>query len=442
MGDRRDGAGVARTVKRMETPNRPPAWIWRWTAGAIALWWVGQTVISAISALHDIVLIAVVSFLVACALEQPVTWLERRGWKRGAATGLVLAASVLSTVTVAIVGGAVVFAQATSLREAAPGLIATAGEWLQRAGIEFNSTRVSADLMAELQQLLQANAGTFILQSGVLIGQFSAGGLLVFYLVADGPRLRRNVCSILPAQRQQQVLDVWTSAIEKAGGYFIVRAVLAVCAFFASWVFFAAASVPYAVALAIWVGVVSQAIPAVGTYLAGALPVLVAAGVSGGRVLAVLAFMVVYQQVENYLLSPRVSRRVMQVHPAIAFFGAVCGAVIAGAAGALIAVPIIATVQAVLAASVERHQLVVNQLLESAPKRKPRRRRNAVQRAKAAAKARRAGETRTAGAKTAGSKPAGSKPAAAKSRAAKPAGGSTANGTKATKRPGPKPRKP
>jgi predicted lipid-binding transport protein (Tim44 family) len=170
--------------------------------------------------------------------------------------------------------------------------------------------------------------------------------------------------------------------------------------------------------------------------------VLVAAGVSGGRVLAVLAFMVVYQQVENYLLSPRVSRRVMQVHPAIAFFGAVCGAVIAGAAGALIAVPIIATVQAVLAASVERHQLVVNQLLESAPKRKPRRRRNAVQRAKAAAKARRAGETRTAGAKTAGSKPAGSKPAAAKSRAAKPAGGSTANGTKATKRPGPKPRKP
>lgn len=421
----------------MDTPNRPPAWIWRWTAGAIALWWVGQTVISAISALHDIVLIAVVSFLVACALEQPVTWLERRGWKRGAATGLVLGASVLSTITVAIVGSAVVFAQATSLREAAPGLIATAGEWLQRVGVEFDSARVSADLMVELQQLLQANAGTFILQSGVLIGQFSAGGLLVFYLVADGPRLRRNVCSILPAQRQQQVLDVWTSAIEKAGGYFIVRAVLAICAFVASWIFFAAASVPYAVALAIWVGVVSQAIPAVGTYLAGALPVLVAAGVSGGRVLAVLIFMVVYQQIENYLLSPKVSRRVMQVHPAIAFFGAVCGAVIAGAAGALIAVPIIATVQAVLAASVERHQLVTNQLLESTPKRGTRRRRNAAKRVKAAAKAKRAAQTKAAGTKAAGTKAARTKTAAAKQ-----SGVSKAAGTKGSQRAGTKPRKP
>ena len=358
----------------MESLNRPPAWLWRWTVGAIALWWVGQTIISAVQALHDIVLITVVSFLVACALEQPVTRMERRGWRRGGATAVVLLSLTASTLAVVIVGGAVVFAQASSLRGAAPELVAGAGRWLQQLGIQFDVDAVSTDLVSRLQSLVEANAGALLLQSGVLLSQFAAGGLLVFYLVADGPRLRRNVCSVLPAQRQQQVLDVWTSAIEKAGGYFIVRAVLAVFAFITSWVFFTAAEIPYAIALAIWVGVVSQAIPAVGTYLAGALPLLVAAGMSGGRALGVLIFLVVYQQIENYLISPRVSRRVMHVHPAIAFFGAVSGALIAGAAGALIAVPIIATFQAVLAASVERHQLVTNELLNAAERRTPRRR--------------------------------------------------------------------
>jgi predicted PurR-regulated permease PerM len=188
----------------------------------------------------------------------------------------------------------------------------------------------------------------------------------VFYLVADGPRLRRIVCSVLPQQRQQQVLDVWTATIDKAGGYFIVRGVLAAVATVTSWAFFSLIGMPYSVALAIWVGVISQVIPAVGTYLAGALPLLIAVGMSSEAGIAVLVFLVLYQQIENYLISPRLSRKVLSVHPAIAFFSALCGGILAGAAGALIAVPLVATVEAVIAASVERHQLIDNELLNAA----------------------------------------------------------------------------
>ena len=60
----------------------------------------------------------------------------------------------------------------------------------------------------------------------VLLQAFSVM-LFTFYLVADGPRLRRSICSRLPRERQQRVLDTWDLAIDKTGGYLYSRALLA-----------------------------------------------------------------------------------------------------------------------------------------------------------------------------------------------------------------------
>jgi len=350
----------------MESPKRPPAWVWRWTIGAIACWWASQLIVGVLISLRDVLMIAVVSFLAACALEQPVTRLERRGVRRGVATFAVLIVLTVVSGFVLAAGGAVALSQAQSLRSSLPDLVRGLAPLLDQIGVQMNVEEISSELASRLQNAIEVNAGRLLMQSGLVIGQFAAGLLLVFYLVADGPRLRRTMCSVLAPRRQARMLEVWTAAIDKAGGYFIVRGILAAAAAFSSWVFFAATQTPYAVALAIWVGVISQAIPAVGAYLAGALPLLVAAGVSTELTIGVAVFLVLYQQVENYVLSPRISRRVMQVHPAVAFFAAISGAVIAGAAGALIAVPIVATIQAVVSASIERHDLVESHLLSDA----------------------------------------------------------------------------
>ena len=97
--------------------------------------------------------------------------------------------------------------------------------------------------------------------------------------------------------------------------------------------------------MALFCGVVSQFIPTVGTYIGGALPVLFAWGNRGWTyAVAVLVFIIVYQQIENLILSPRISQRTMDINAAVAFlavlaFGSLFGRVwrVPGAAGHRIA---------------------------------------------------------------------------------------------------------
>ena len=124
---------------------------------------------------------------------------------------------------------------------------------------------------------------------------------------------------------------------------------------------------PLGLTLGLFVGLVSQFIPTVGTYIAGALPVIVALTESPGQAIAVLVFVVLYQQFENYLLAPPLSARTMQLHPAVAFAGVIVGATLIGPAGAFLALPIIATVQAFASSYVQRHALVESEMLETAP---------------------------------------------------------------------------
>ena len=100
---------------------------------------------------------------------------------------------------------------------------------------------------------------------------------------------------------------------------------------FSHWVAFEIIGVRYAVALAVFVGIVSQFIPVVGTYLAAALPALIALVSSPADAVWVLAFATAYQQVENYLLAPRITARTMALHPAVAFGTVIAGAGIIGA---------------------------------------------------------------------------------------------------------------
>lgn len=115
--------------------------------------------------------------------------------------------------------------------------------------------------------------------------------------------------------------------------------------------------VPYAPALGMWVGLVSQFIPTIGTYLAGALPILIAFTVNPWYALWVFGFVVIYQQFENYLLQPRITAKTVDIHPAVAFGSVVAGTALMGAVGALIAIPATATLQAFLGAYVKRYEV-------------------------------------------------------------------------------------
>ena len=163
--------------------------------------------------------------------------------------------------------------------------------------------------------------------------------LFTFYLCADGPRFRRTICSVLPPRTQREVLRAWEIAIEKTGGYIYSRALLALICTVAHYILLALLDIPFAFALALWMGVLSQFIPTVGTYIGGALPVLVALLDGFWPALWVLVFVTVYQQFENYLLQPRITAKTLDMHPAVAFGSVLAGVAILGAPGALLALP-------------------------------------------------------------------------------------------------------
>jgi predicted PurR-regulated permease PerM len=172
---------------------------------------------------------------------------------------------------------------------------------------------------------------------GVLF-QLLSVSLFTFYLVADGPKMRRAICSRLPEAKQRTVLKTWDLAIEKTGGYLYSRALLALISAFFHWIAFQAIGTPAPVAMALWVGIVSQFLPVVGTYL-------------------------VYQQLENYLFAPRITARTLKVHAAVAFGAAMVGGAVLGPLGAVMALPASAMVQALASSWGTRHDVIDDELV-------------------------------------------------------------------------------
>lgn len=334
-------------------------------AGMVIALFMGLAVFRALRGL--IVLLLIAAFL-ATALEPAVNYLANRGWRRGLATGAIfllvfVAGSALIGLMVPLI-----IDQTLLLIDRIPGYIDDLAVQAEKIGIEFSSDKIAAgltDFDDTLQSYAADLAGSAFGIGSQLIGTVFQGltiALFTFYLVADAPRFRRVLMSTLPAERQREVLRVWEIAIDKTGGYFYSRALLAAIATVSAWVVFRLLGVPFALALALWLGVLSQFVPVFGTYIGGAVPVLIALLEFPATAVGVVIFVIVYQQIENYLLSPRITARTMALHPAVAFGSAIAGGTLMGVPGTLMALPVAATVQAFISTYLHRHEVVESAL--------------------------------------------------------------------------------
>lgn len=350
---------------------QPPPWRWIITLLAVvfAAWLVASAATTFLRQLSTLFTWIVVALFASFALEPAVDWLARRGWRRGLATGVILlGVGVFSVVMVALMIPLVVD-QLRALIEAAPEILATISRTTERwFGVEVSQRTIEDQLRnadSNLAGFATNIAGNVFGFASSLIGavfMLLTIGLFTFYLTADGPRFRRTVLSVLPPHRQHRVLWTWEVAIEKTGAYLYSRLLLALVSGLTTFVALTALGIPFAVPLAVWMGLVSQFIPTVGTYIAMALPLLVAVVQSPFRALILLAFFTAYQQIENYFLSPRVTAKTMELHPAVAFGCAIGGASIAGIIGAFLALPMAAVVQALVSSALDRHDVIETDL--------------------------------------------------------------------------------
>ncbi len=343
-----------------------------WVRRSIFLWWgvgVGLWFVWFLAReLRGILLQLVIALFLSFALEPTTDRLHRRGLSRGLATGLSLLALLTAILVFLGIMGSLLATQLNDLVEALPDYLRSGQDWLQT---QFGVRVQADDLIAQFQPGGQASqVATDMAGNLVEVGTTVATvlfdvltvALFTFYLTADGPRLRRTICSVLPPSRQRTVLEVWELAINKTGAYITSRTVLALASVLFHWTVFRLLDLPSSLALALWVGVVSQFIPTLGTYLAGILPIVVTIGVDPAKALWVVAAIVIYQQIENYVLQPRVTAQTLDMHPAIAIATVLAGTSLFGAAGAVLALPVTATLTGFLSAYVERHDVVESRL--------------------------------------------------------------------------------
>jgi predicted PurR-regulated permease PerM len=332
-------------------------------AGALALWWLVRQI-------AGLLILLLVSLLLSFALEPAVNWLARRGLRRGAATGIVMVGGALAGIVMVGAMVPLVVSEAQDLAGEFPAWIASSSAWAEaRLGIELVAPEslTSVDgLAGRLVSLFGGVAdGVLGVAGGITSTLFAAltVALFSFYLVAEGPEVRRNVCALLPPHRQRQVLRAWTISIDMMGAYLYSRGILAVVSAIISYGVLTLLGIPFAFALALWMGVVSQFIPTVGTYLGAAVPTLVALTVSPASALGVVVYAVIYQQLENYLIAPRLTARTMSLHPAVAFGAALAGGAINGVVGAFFALPVVATLQAFVSTYVQSYDVVDSDLM-------------------------------------------------------------------------------
>lgn len=345
-----------------------PPWVGRLLREIVLLVILGYIGFNLLKALRGFIILLLISSFLSIALEPAVAYLAKRGWRRGIATAVIFFIATIVTVAFIALMVPLVVDQARKLIDRTPEYLNQLSSFLANFGIDYSGDALrtaitSAD--SSLQSLARDLAGDAFGVGSALLGTIFQGLtilLFTFYMTADGPKLRRTLLSVVAPERQSEVLRIVEIAIDKTGGYFYSRTLLAAVAAFATWMVLTVIGVPFAAPLGIWVGVLSQFVPVFGTYLGGILPILIALLESPRMAILVVIFIVAYQQFENYLIGPRITARTMSLHPAVAFGAAIVGGTLLGAPGTLMALPVAATIQAFVSTYFDRHVLVESEL--------------------------------------------------------------------------------
>lgn len=289
------------------------------------------------------------------AMEPAVNHLHmKRGMKRGAATGLVFAmgAAFLIIVTFIMIPGVVnVAGQITdSVRNVIPQINDQFGTNLP----ESKNDPAFAQAADQIKSWLSDHASNIMGLAGSTVGiifQFFTIAMFAFYFAADAPQIRRAVLRKFPPTQQQRLGWAWDTAIEQTGGYLYSRLLLMLIngGLFFFVMLLVGVNWTIALPMSIFEGFVAEFIPAIGTYIGAAVPIILTLGLKGVTAAVILlVWTLIYQQIENYFLSPKISAKTMEINGGVAFGAAIAGGAIGGPMLAFMSLPIAALITSFL----------------------------------------------------------------------------------------------
>jgi predicted PurR-regulated permease PerM len=305
------------------------------------------------------------SWFAAVTMEPAIRRLTPR-LSRGRAALLVMGLVAVFLAVFVLAFGRLLLDQIAQLLRGLPGLVEDVVGWVNRTF----ATSYSTDEVLEATKLTPDRTGEYaneVLATGIRLIGWTAGFFfsaftavfLIYYFAADGPRLRVWIAGLLPERWQRIFTTTWDLTTIKTGGYVSARVVLATINGGTSAVVFLLIGMPSWLALGIWTGVVAQFVPTIGTYISIILPVLVGLLSANPWIgVAALVWAIIYQQVENLTIEPRISAKAVDVHPAVGFASVMIGSALFGVAGALLSIPVVAVLLALTDIYARRHELL------------------------------------------------------------------------------------
>ncbi|MFC7596746.1 AI-2E family transporter [Terrabacter sp. GCM10028922] len=303
-------------------------------------------VVQAVGRLGTVITLLVISFFLTLALNPLVEALTARNLRRGWAVTAVFF-GVLAVFT--LVGWVVippVAQQGSELATNAPRMFddLLANPWVQDVDHRYQLVQRIQEEVG--RRVADGNlwAGVFggVLDAGKVIasGVFSVLTVLVLtlYFLASLPAVKQAAYALVPASRRPRTVSLSEEVMRRVGSYAIGQvAVAAINAFFA-WIMMSLIGLRFAAVLAVAVGFLGL-VPMVGATLGASVVAVVAFFDEPQKALIVIIYFIVYQQLENYAVMPRIMQRTVAVPGAVTVVAALAGGTLLGILGALLAIP-------------------------------------------------------------------------------------------------------
>jgi predicted PurR-regulated permease PerM len=317
----------------------------------------GLGVLTAYAAGHALILIRpvlvllLISFFLAAGLNPAVEFFIRKGISRGRAVGIVLAVVLLGFIGFLFAIVPPIADQTGSLIDNAPHYLddLNKNSRVRELDQRFHVVTKAKDFFSSPDLATNAVGGVLGVGKVVFGAVFSAITVLTLtlYFMSSFPKMKESAHRAIPRTRRARVGLLTDDIIDRIGGYVAGALTIAAVAGVTSFILLFSLGVPYPVTLALIV-MLTDLIPVIGATIGAVIVTGIAFTDSVHVGIAVGVFYLIYQQVENYLLYPRIMKRSVDVSPAVTIIAVLVGASLMGIVGALLAIPIAAAIQLIM----------------------------------------------------------------------------------------------
>ena len=321
----------------------PPVSYWmKVTAGVLLVLGLATVLL----AIGDILVLVMVSLVLAFGFQPALAWMERRGLRRG------------TSVALGLLGGFTLLGLFFWL--VLPDIISEVGALIEKAPEYLAQAKERYPFLADLDKrydLQEQISGAGGDVAGTIFGLLGSFTSLVFssltvliltiYFTINLPKMRYAVARMLGRGDREEFHEIYDESIRRVGGYVLGNLLVSAIAGATSFIALTIIGVPFTAALAFATAILDL-IPTIGALIAAALASLVAAFVGVPELIATAAFFLIYQQVENYVIQPRVMGRTIEMSAPVIILAVLIGGTLLGVIGALLAIPVAAIIKVVI----------------------------------------------------------------------------------------------